>query len=71
MIQVMPSFISCVDSTRLAYRNLIVFSKDAWDFILVYEVVNVGKHVAMFHILVVQQKSAVLAPETGFHHQVF
>ena len=71
MIQVMPSFTSCIYSTRLAYRNLIVFSKDAWDFILVYEVVNVGKHVAVFHILVIQQKSAVLAPVTGFQHQFF
>jgi hypothetical protein len=71
MIQVMPSFISCIDSTRLAYCNLIVFSKDAWDFILVYEVVNVGKYVAVFHILVIKQKSAVLATETGFDHQVF
>jgi hypothetical protein len=71
MIKVMPSFISCIDSTRLANRDLIVFSKDAWYFILVYEVVNVGKHVAVFHILVVKQKNAVLAPITRFHHKVF
>ncbi len=71
MVQVMSSFITGVDSTGLAYRNLIVFTEDTRNFVLVYEIVNVCQHVAVFHILVIQKESTILTLKTGFHHQVF
>ena len=59
IIELDVSFLLCDDSHLFAHQDLVICSEQAWDFVLVDQVVDIFQHETVLKLVVSQQESAL------------